>query len=184
MFGQVPWRRLIDRLPRCAEPLSDDQEDPLRLAVGLDAHELLDQRIERLDPVLGRAAIKDPGAPRVPRGQVAKRALAVVLVLDQLAVATGLGALAFMDPGSRLDRGFLVRAHHEIAGFQQLSLPAALVQVEDPTGLLAELRVTPKDPGAIVPGTDRVRRQPPPYGHARDPLDDPAGDRLARQLSA
>jgi len=60
----------------------DDQEHALCLAIRLDAHELLDQRIERLNPVRGRAAVKDPGAPQVPGGQVAERALAVVLVLD------------------------------------------------------------------------------------------------------
>jgi hypothetical protein len=36
----------------------DDHEHALRLAVGLDAHDPLDELIERLDSVLGGAAIE------------------------------------------------------------------------------------------------------------------------------
>ena len=89
-----------------------------------------------------------------------------------------------MHTRSCLDRGLLVRTDNEIAGFERLSLPAALVRVEDPARPLAELWVAGKDPGAVVPWADRVGGQPPSHGHAGDPLDDPARDRLARQLSA
>ena len=60
----------------------DDHEHALGVAVGLDGHELLDQRVERVDPVLRRAAVEEPGAADVPRGEVAERAFALVLVLD------------------------------------------------------------------------------------------------------
>ena len=67
----------------------DDHEHALGLAVGLDAHELLDERIERDDPVLGGAAVEQPGAAGVPGGEVAQRARALVLVLDALAALDG-----------------------------------------------------------------------------------------------
>ena len=57
----------------------DDHEHALGEAVRLDAHELLDQRVERDDPVLRRAPIKDLGSPDIPRGEVAERASALVL---------------------------------------------------------------------------------------------------------
>lgn len=46
----------------------DDHEHTLRLAVGLHAHELIDELVERDDPVLGGAAIEQPGALDVPAG--------------------------------------------------------------------------------------------------------------------
>src|SRR5206468_12908908 len=62
----------------------DEHEPALRLAVGLDAHELLDERIECDDPVLGGAAVEQLRAPGVPGGEVAQGAFAFVLVLDSL----------------------------------------------------------------------------------------------------
>ena len=89
-----------------------------------------------------------------------------------------------MDPGSGLDRRLLIRAHHEIAGLEQLSFPPALVQIEDPPGLHGEVRIAGEDPRAIVPRADRVLCEPPPDRDRRDRRDDPALDRLARELSA
>jgi hypothetical protein len=66
--------------------------------------------------------------------------------------------------------GLLVRADNEIAGFEQLPLPAALVPLEDPAGLLAELWVAGEDPGAVVPRADRVGAKPPSHGEKGVPL--------------
>ena len=161
-----------------------EDEHALCLAVRLDAHELLDELIKRLDPVLGRAPIEQLGSARVPRGQVAERTLALVLVLDQLAFPARPGRLAGMLARAGLDRRLLIRAHHEIAGLQQFPLPPALVQVQDPTRLLGELRVAREDPRAIVPRANRVLPQPPPDRDRRDRRDDPALDRLPGELSA
>src|SRR5438132_10840177 len=134
------------------------------------------------DPVLGGAAIEDARVLDVPAGEVAQRSLALVLVLDQLALAARLAGLGRVLARSGLDRGLLVATHDEVAGVQALSLPAPLVQVEDRPGLDLELGVAPQDPGAVVPWADRVFGQPPPHGHAGDPLDDSARDRLAGEL--
>src|SRR3954469_13188475 len=90
------------------------------------------------------------GAAHVPRGQVAQRPRAFVLVLDQLPIPASCGGLAGVLARARLDRGLLVGAHDEIAGLEQLALPAARVEVEDPAGLRGELRVAREDPRAVV----------------------------------
>jgi hypothetical protein len=75
----------VDRaLPAVRGAVVDDHEHPLRIAVGLDGHELLDELVQRDDPVGGGAAVEQLGALDVPGGEVAERALAVVLVLDSL----------------------------------------------------------------------------------------------------
>ena len=63
---------------------------------------LLDECVERDDPVLRRAPVEDPGAPDVPRREVAERALALVLVLDPQPTAwccgeRGTAAMAGLD---------------------------------------------------------------------------------------
>ena len=80
----------------------DDQEDALRGAVGVLGHELIDELIEGLDAVLGRAAVEDLRAPGVPGGQVAQRALALVLGFDLLGAA-GPGGKRGVDPLAGLD---------------------------------------------------------------------------------
>jgi hypothetical protein len=178
-----PWRRLIDFLPRCAEPLVDDHEHALRLAVRLDAHELLDQLVKGDDPILGGAAVKQLGAARVPRRQVTQRAASLVLVLDALpALDARCRGERWMLAVAGLDRGFLITAHDVVAGVQQLAFPAAGVQVEDPAGLGGEVGIAREDPAAVLPGLDRILRQPPPDRHAGDLLADPAGNSLAREL--
>ena len=73
------------------------------------AHELLDERVEGFDAVFGGAAIEDPCAPRVPGGEVAQRALALVLVFDLLTLAAACRQRLGLAP-ARLDRGLLVGA--------------------------------------------------------------------------
>ena len=112
-------------------------------SVGVLGHELVDELIERLDPIGGGAAVEDLRAPRVPGCEVAESAFAFVLMLGFLAFAapggTGLGlALA------RLDRGLLIGADDVVAGMQAFALPGAGVEVEDRPGALCEQRVARK----------------------------------------
>ena len=72
-------------------------------------------------PSIGSAAIEQLRALGVPRGQVAKRSLAVVLVLDALsALDAGRGGQRRVFALAGLDRGFLVAADDVVAGVQQL----------------------------------------------------------------
>ena len=119
----------------------------------------------------------------VPGSEVAERSLALVLVLDTLAPRdAGGGRQRPVLARSRLDRRFLITTDHEVTGVQQLALPAALVEVEDPARLGGELGVAREDPGAVLPGLDRVFREPAPDSHAGDPLADPARHDLRREL--
>lgn len=118
-FLYRPCRRLIDAWPRCAEPLTDDHEHASGLVVRLDAHELLDQLVERDDPVLLVATIEQLRAAHVPRREVAQSPapLVLVLVLDALpALGTGLGGQRRMLARPGLDRGLLIAADHVVAG--------------------------------------------------------------------
>ena len=165
----MDWRVDEDQVRPCALEAVDralaavrgavvnDHEHTLRLAVGLDAHELIDERIERDDPVLRRAAIEQPGAFGVPGGEVAERALASVFVLNALpALDAGGGGERRVLARPGLDRGLLIAADDVVAGMQQLAFPAAAVEVEDAAGLGGEVWVAGEDPGAVLPGLDRV----------------------------
>jgi site-specific DNA recombinase len=55
-----------------------------------------------------------------------------------------------------------VGADDHVARFEQLALPAALVEVEHPAGLLEEVGVAREDPRALLPRLDRVLGQPAP----------------------
>ena len=108
-------------------------------------HELIDERVEWLDAIFGSAAVEDLRASGVPTGEVAKGALAFVLVLDLLALAAPRGA-GSGDSLAGLDRWLLVGADDVIAGMQALSLPVAGVEVENRSGALCEQRVAREDP--------------------------------------
>src|SRR5712691_5185260 len=90
---------------------------------------------------------------------------------------------ALVHPLARLDRGFGVGADHHVGGLEQPALPAALVEVEHPPGLLQEVRVAREDPGTLLPGLDRVLGEPAPDRRCRR-LADGALDDEAVQLSA
>jgi len=115
---QVPLEAVDRAFAAVRGAVVDDHEHALRFAVGLGAHELINERVERCDPVLGRAAVKQLRALGVPACEVAERAFALVLVLDLLSVARGRGE-RWMLVCSGLDRGFLVCAHDEVAGMRE-----------------------------------------------------------------
>ena len=139
----------------------DDQEDALRLLVGVLGHELVDEGVEGLDAVLGSAAVEDLGVAGVPGGQVAERAHALVLVLDLQALA-GRGGERGGEPLARLDGGLLVGADDVVAGVQAFAVPVTGVEVEDRPGALGEQWVAREDPRAMLPRLDCVLRQPAP----------------------
>src|SRR5207253_9071255 len=131
---------------------------------------------------LGLAASDHAAAAHVPGIEVAERAHPLVLVLDQLPAA-GARRGARVDARSRLDRGLRVGADHHLTWLEQPALPAALVEIEHPPGLLQEVRVAREDPGALLPRLDRVLCKPASYRRGR-PLADAPLDAEAMQPSA
>src|SRR6266542_1090515 len=178
----APLQPLDRALAAVVGAVVDDPEDAPRGGVGLLGHHLPDEPVKRLDSALGLAASDHAAMADIPGIEVAKRAHPLVLVLDQLAAARA-GRGVRVDPRSRLDRGFRVGADHHVSGLEQLALPAALVEIKHPPGLLDELRVAREDPGALLPRLDRVLREPASDRRCRRLADGPL-DNEAVQLSA
>jgi hypothetical protein len=59
---------------------------------------------------------------------------------------------------------FIIRREDELVGAEFTALPDALVQIQNSSGLRFEMRVTRKNPAAVLPRTDGVLVQPSPDG--------------------
>jgi len=145
----------------------DDPEDPSRLAVGALAHGLGDQAIEAGDAVLSFAAAEEAESVDIESGEVSPGAKSPVLVLDSHG-PPGLGLERRVLPGAGLDAGLLVGADHELVRAQPAALPDSVVEIEDPPGLLLEIRVAREDPTPVLPGSDGVFVEPSPDGGVAD----------------
>jgi hypothetical protein len=82
----------------------------------------------------------------------------------------------FAPPG--LNAGLLVSAENVIVCPQRCTFPTALIKIEDAASLAGKLWVAWKDPGAMMPGPQRVLAEPTPEGGATDLRDDAARHRL------
>ena len=145
-------------------------EHPVGAGVGFGGHHLLDQPGERLDAGGRLAPAGDPPAVDVPRGQVGQCPTPVVLVLDPHGTGPSRrqGGVA---AAAGLDRGFLIRADHELVGAQRFAVPEPGVQVERTGGLDREVGVPREDPRAVLPGFERILGQPAAdRGHRRRDL--------------
>ena len=70
-------------------------------------------------------------------------------------------------PATSRNAGLLVCGKDVIAGAQWGALPNALVQIEDGSGLVGELRIAWEDPAAMWPGAKGIAAEPaPPCGAA------------------
>ena len=159
-----------------------------RAGAGLLAHHLPDEPVEGLDPALASERPKTQGrrcprAPDVERSEVGEGAPALVGVLDPLPARAGRGRKWRVDARPGLARGLLVGADDEVAGVQELALPPALAEVEHRACPLQEGRVGGEDPGAALPGLERVLCKPAGDGRGGG-LADPPSDDEPVQLSA
>src|SRR5712691_137415 len=144
-----------------------DPEDSPGVVVGAPAHGLGDQAGEAGDAVLSFAAGEDAGAMDVERGQVSPGPEPRVLVLDSHRLARS-GLRRGVLPRAGLDAGLLVGADHELVRAQPAALPDAMVEVEDPPGLVLEVGVAGEDPAPMLPGPDGVFVEPPPDGRVAE----------------
>ncbi len=145
----------------------DNPEDSSGLAIGAASHGLSHQSVEGDDAVLALAAAEELGAVDIERGQVDPGSEPFVLVLD-LHDLSGLRGPRRVLSGPGLDAGLLIRADDILVTPESAALPDALVKVEDAAGLFGEVRVTGKDPGAVIPGADGVSAEPTPDGCIAD----------------
>jgi hypothetical protein len=133
------------------------------------------------DPGGRRAVAEHPGLAHVIGGQIRQRPTPLILVIDPHHPRpswwqAGMAAT----PG--LDRGLLVTGDHILLRSQFPALPAAVIQIQHPLGLHREVRVAGKDPRPVLPGLDRVPRQPPAHRRRRDRLRDILSHRFAGQF--
>jgi len=141
----------------------DDPKHACCRPIRLLTHHLPDQALEGFDAVLDDAAAEDFGAADIPSRQVDPSSLSLVLVLDESCSSRG-GRKGRMLAMTRLNPSLLVGREHKIFGTQRLSLPEALVEIEDRSGLFHKQWITRKDPASMPPRTDSVLTEPAPNG--------------------
>jgi hypothetical protein len=116
----------------------------------------------------------------VKRGEVGKGAMALILELVE-ATASRAGRDRVMSTKQGLELALLISGDDVVPGVQAPALPEALIEVENPAGLLREVGIAREYPGAPRPRPDRVLRRIAPDRGARDRADDPrARQPLAR----
>src|SRR5688500_2294713 len=160
----------------------DDPEHPAGRAVGLLAHDLIDQTVERRDPGLDFAAAEQLGAMDVPGGEIGPGAGPLIFVLDPDRLARPRRQRGMLAPAC-LDAGLLVGAQHIIAPSQGKTLPAPLIEIEDATGLGGEVGIAREDPAAMAPGPQCILAEPAPQGRAADRSHQPLSNALLAQIA-
>src|SRR5713101_6964303 len=138
-----------------------DPEDATSVVVGRSCHHLLDQPVERCDAILRLTAAEDSGVVYVQRGEVGPGTAAEVLMLDAHGSA-GPASLRCMLTATGLNAGFFVGGDHEFVILQCIALPLAGIQVEHATCFGGEVRITWKNPTAVIPRPNGVVVQPAP----------------------
>src|SRR5215468_576108 len=147
----------------CEDLPVDDREDSSCLAVGTAPHDLIHEAIKGGDAIPGFTTTEDLGAVDIQGGEISPGPQPLVFVLDSHG-PTGLGVQRLMLAGTRLDAGLFVRTENELIGPEGTAPPDSLVEIEQPARLLFEVRVSRKDPAAMLPGTDGVLMEPAPDG--------------------
>ena len=155
----------------------DHPEDAIGRTVGFDGHDLIDQASERLDTGRRFQPPEQLGPVDIPGGQVGPGAAAGVFVLHTQGPARP-GGGGWMAAQAGLEGGLLVGADHVLAGAESFAFELAGVEIEDPTGLGAEVGVAGEDPAPMAPGPDGVLRQPLPDGGTGDAGHEAAVDDL------
>src|SRR5688572_9169336 len=160
----------------------DDPEHPAGRAVGLMAHDLIDQTVEGRDSGLGFAAAEQLGTMDIPGGEIGPGAGPLIFVLDPDRLARPRRQRGMLAP-ARLDAGLLVGAQHIVAPSQGNPLPAPLIEIEDAAGFGSEVWIAREDPAAMAPGPQRILAEPAPQGRAADLSHQALGHRLLAQIA-
>jgi len=116
-------------------PVVHDQEHPFRLRVATLGQDLGERLLERLDPRAGTGLPEDQSGEHVQEAEIAEGAVPLLFELHA-AVTTGSGRKRVVDPGLGLETGHLVRTEHAVLRAERLPVPAALVQLQNGSGLL------------------------------------------------
>ncbi len=145
----------------------DDPENASGRSIRFLGHDLVHQSVERNDTGGGFTAAEDPGTMDVPSREVGPGPAALVFGFHAH------GLIRLRGPGrmlasAGLDTGLLIGRQDVIVRAQWRGVPAARIEVEHAFGFGGEMRISWKDPTAVVPGPDRILAQPAPQGRAAD----------------
>lgn len=173
---------LATALPPMRGPVVHDPENPGRRTIGFLAHDLIDQSLKRIDPGALFTAPKDLGSADIPSRQVSKGACPLIFVLHLHRSARSRSHTGMQAP-PRLDAGLFVCRQHAISFLQPLSFPEAFIQIQDGSCFFGKASISGKDPAAMVPGSDRIFRQPVPKGGFPHRGYQPAPDGLLPKIS-
>ena len=88
-----------------------------------------------------------------------------------------------MLPTARLNARLFVGREHKILGTQGLSLPKALVEIEDRSRSFQEAWVARENPAAIAPRSNGVLTEPAPDGGSADLRHQPLVKNLLAEVS-
>ena len=82
-----------------------------------------------------------------------------------------------------MNAGFFIEGDDKIVWLQRLPVPDALIEIQDAPGFESELRITRKDPTALLPRTKRIGAEPTPERGPANIGHQPLPDYLAFKIS-
>jgi len=181
---RIPAVQTLHRvLTSVGRAIVGDPEDPPRRLVWRLAHDQIDQIVKTVNPCATAAQSEDPGLSNIPGCHVVQSSLPFVFVLDTAVAAGGRGGCG-RNAMARLNTGLFVGAKHEVSVTQRLTVPNAMIQIQDFAGFMFKLRVPRPYPASVTPGPNGILAQPSPDGGSADGGRDAAADRLAGNFIA
>ena len=95
------------------------------------------------------------GRVDIPSCQIGPSTFSEILVLNPPGSASS-NRQGGLLTASRLNTGFFIRGDNELRILQGFALPDSGVEIEDTPGLASEIRVSRKDPTAVLPRSEGI----------------------------
>lgn len=87
-----------------------------------------------------------------------------------------------MPADASLNTGLLVGTNHELVLLEPSSFPGSRIEIQNATSFIREVWGARKNPAAMLPGTDGVFIEPPPYRLVADRGNDAITLRFTRKV--
>lgn len=164
VFPAKPWNAC-----RCAMSRSivHNPENSTGFVVGSSTHHLIDEPIEWLNPAPPFTAAEQFGSMHIQSRQIRPGTTTPVLVFD-LHRRSRLRWKRAVPAATCLNAGFFVCRQNELVVLEVLAVPNPLVQVENTSRFFSKVRISREDPTTMLPWSNGILVQPPPYRRAAD----------------
>lgn len=139
-----------------------DPKDTLCGAIWLLAHYLVYKPVKWFDSCTRLTPAAQFRSTRVPDRKVIDCSFSLILMLHTHAFMAA-GRRTRVRASSGLNARLFVSRKYVISLMQPFSPPKSMIKVQHDSRLLCKLRVSRKDPTAVVPGTNSILLQPPPH---------------------